>query len=299
MAARLRIGAELERELEVGEQLTVGREGADVTVADDEVSRNHATFRATPDGKVEIRDLGSRNGTFVDGRRIEEQATLSGGETVRVGQTEIAVEVTPPPAGETKVAGSPASAETVVGAPPPEPAKPPPPPPPPRPADAPPGPSGGPAPRFGSSGGPPPKRKRGSLLWLWITLAVVAVLLALAAVWYFAIRESDEEQIEAAVERVFVTADPDACDFFTQAFFEQSAEESGTTPEEAEQECRDAEVTPSDSATLTDLQIDGDTATGTVEFTVEDETNSVDVSFADEDGWKFDAIDFESTESLE
>jgi hypothetical protein len=266
LTVRLKIQGGGERELAVGEELTIGREGADLTLADDdEVSRDHAALRALPDGGVEVRDLGSRNGTFVDGTRIEEQATLSG----------------------------------VVGAPPPPgPETPPPPPPPPRAADAPPGPSGGPAPQFDSPGGPPPKRKRGSLLWLWITLAIVAILLALAAVWFFAIRETDEEQIEAAVERVFVTADPDACDFFTQAFFEQTAEESGGTPEEAEQECRDAEVTPSDSATVVDLQIDGDTASGTVEFTVDDDTNSVDVAFADEDGWKFDAIDFESAEPV-
>jgi hypothetical protein len=79
-------------EVESGE-ITVGREGTDVLVEDDgEVSRNHAVVRAT-DAGVEVEDLGSTNGTFVNERRISEPTTLSSGDIVRVGQTRFDVEI--------------------------------------------------------------------------------------------------------------------------------------------------------------------------------------------------------------
>ncbi|WP_344632635.1 FHA domain-containing protein [Streptomyces glaucosporus] len=51
----MRIGRALENEL---------------VVADLQVSRHHAEFRATPDGRFEIRDLGSHNGTYVNGQPL-------------------------------------------------------------------------------------------------------------------------------------------------------------------------------------------------------------------------------------
>ena len=153
-------------------------------------------------------------------------------------------------------------------------------------------------PKFGAPGGTPPPpgakplKKKGPGLVLWLVVGGVVLLLALVAAWFFLIRESAEDQIDEAVQQVFVVADPDACDFFTTNFYEEAAELNDQTPEESEQACRDAEVTASDSATVTDLEVDGDTATGTVEFTAEGEENSTEVSFADEDGWKIDSIDF-------
>ncbi|NUS00929.1 MAG: FHA domain-containing protein, partial [Nonomuraea sp.] len=51
----MRIGRALENEL---------------VVSDLQVSRHHAEFHATPDGRFEIRDLGSHNGTYVNGQPI-------------------------------------------------------------------------------------------------------------------------------------------------------------------------------------------------------------------------------------
>ncbi|WP_189762469.1 ABC transporter ATP-binding protein/permease [Streptomyces xanthochromogenes] len=51
----MRIGRALENEL---------------VVSDLQVSRHHAEFHATPDGRMEIRDLGSHNGTYVNGQPI-------------------------------------------------------------------------------------------------------------------------------------------------------------------------------------------------------------------------------------
>lgn len=49
------------------------------------VSRKHARVSCTATGEVEVVDLGSRNGTFVNGRRIERSA-LRDGDEVRFGE---------------------------------------------------------------------------------------------------------------------------------------------------------------------------------------------------------------------
>ncbi|CAN5692465.1 hypothetical protein BH20ACT23_BH20ACT23_29480 [soil metagenome] len=78
-------------EVQSGE-VTIGRESTDVLIEDDsEVSRNHAVVRAT-DGGVEVEDLGSTNGTFVNERRISEPTRLSVGDILRVGQTRLDLE---------------------------------------------------------------------------------------------------------------------------------------------------------------------------------------------------------------
>ena len=44
---------------------------------DDQLSRRHASVTRTPDRRVVIEDLGSSNGTFVNGRRIVGATTLA------------------------------------------------------------------------------------------------------------------------------------------------------------------------------------------------------------------------------
>lgn len=57
----------------------------DIFLDDVTVSRKHAEFRR--DGvKFSVRDLGSLNGTFVDGRRIEDEIALEDGAEVQVGK---------------------------------------------------------------------------------------------------------------------------------------------------------------------------------------------------------------------
>lgn len=62
---------------------------ADVVLDDPGVSRRHAEIRLA-DGDVVARDLGSTNGTFVDGERIQ-TARLRDGSTITVGRTRITV----------------------------------------------------------------------------------------------------------------------------------------------------------------------------------------------------------------
>jgi hypothetical protein len=55
-------------------------------LADPEVSRNHATVWPEGDG-LSLRDLGSANGTFVNGARISAPTRLANGDSIRVGNT--------------------------------------------------------------------------------------------------------------------------------------------------------------------------------------------------------------------
>lgn len=105
LTLRITAGPGEGRDVETGgERFVVGREaGADLVLAEDEeASREHAALSELPDGRLQLEDLGSRNGTFVDGERIAGPVTLSGGEEVRIGTTTF--EVVAPRAGETKVA---------------------------------------------------------------------------------------------------------------------------------------------------------------------------------------------------
>ena len=76
--------------LRSGQVLRIGRmEGLDLVLPEDLVSRRHAEIAVTDEGIV-LRDLGSTNGTFVNGRRIREVA-LKEGDRVLVGATILSV----------------------------------------------------------------------------------------------------------------------------------------------------------------------------------------------------------------
>ena len=60
----------------------------DVQVDETGVSRRHAAFEPRPDGSVDIVDLESRNGTFVNGAPVS-RATLRDGDKIQIGDTTI------------------------------------------------------------------------------------------------------------------------------------------------------------------------------------------------------------------
>ncbi|MFF5281142.1 FHA domain-containing protein [Streptomyces sp. NPDC013171] len=63
-------------QLDLGRVMRIGRAlENELVVSDLQVSRNHAEFHATPDGRFEIRDLGSHNGTYVNGQPIPKGGT--------------------------------------------------------------------------------------------------------------------------------------------------------------------------------------------------------------------------------
>ena len=81
--------------LQIGRPTVIGREGCDLVLPDTEVSRRHARLTPVDDG-VEVVDLDSMNGTFVNGKKIDGPVRLTAGATLRVGVTELSLEVAAP-----------------------------------------------------------------------------------------------------------------------------------------------------------------------------------------------------------
>jgi DNA-binding CsgD family transcriptional regulator len=71
-------------------QFSIGRaESNDVPIPhDDRASRQHALIESLPAG-WSVRDLGSTNGTFVNGERIVRDRALRPGDEIRVGDTRL------------------------------------------------------------------------------------------------------------------------------------------------------------------------------------------------------------------
>ena len=76
---------------EAGRPFILGRvQGCDLVIRDERASRRHAELRVEPGGGLRVVDLGSANGTFVDGRRVSE-SLLTGGEELRIAGVELVV----------------------------------------------------------------------------------------------------------------------------------------------------------------------------------------------------------------
>ncbi len=105
IAAHVGTGGGLRRAREVAEVVLVRSEGqaglsfpvndvvvlgrsaeADVTIDDSYASDFHLRM-STRDGEVTVQDLGSTNGTYVNGRRITAPIPLKTGDSVQVGKT--------------------------------------------------------------------------------------------------------------------------------------------------------------------------------------------------------------------
>src|SRR3954467_9139041 len=159
------------------QELVIGRAtpGAGSLGGDSEISRVHARVYRDASGQLMVEDLGSTNGTFVNGNRISSPTPLRPGDQLRGGQTTLGVEGGAAGEGATAV-GQPIP--PVVAPPPAAAATPPTQPVPP--SRRPPGPRyGGQEPAY--AGGPvggPPGRQGGASRAPWIALAAV-VLIAL------------------------------------------------------------------------------------------------------------------------
>ncbi|MBW5253041.1 FHA domain-containing protein [Streptomyces sp. P01-B04] len=77
-------------QLALGRVMRIGRAlENELVVSDLQVSRHHAEFNATPDGRFEIRDLGSHNGTYVNGQPLSKSgsALIGPNDIVGVGHS--------------------------------------------------------------------------------------------------------------------------------------------------------------------------------------------------------------------
>src|SRR5512138_2506672 len=110
-----------------GDQISIGRDSVnEIVINDAEISRRHArlTFQG---GKYVLEDLGSTNGTFVNGQRLAGPRVLKAGEVVSFGEQIVMVfEAVSLDPGATMVspraAAVPAAARPVTPPPPPPPA---------------------------------------------------------------------------------------------------------------------------------------------------------------------------------
>jgi FHA domain-containing protein len=76
-----------------GTECRIGRDlGCDIVVDDDHAAPHHALLTLLEDGRVNVRDLGTRNGTRVDGNRVpaDAGAVIEQGEII-VGRTRLRV----------------------------------------------------------------------------------------------------------------------------------------------------------------------------------------------------------------
>jgi serine phosphatase RsbU (regulator of sigma subunit) len=84
------VGAPSERECRDG-SLTFGRAAdADVVISDGSMSRHHARLVLEGDS-WEVEDLGARNGTYVNGDRVQGRRQIVGGDVIKMGATLVRV----------------------------------------------------------------------------------------------------------------------------------------------------------------------------------------------------------------
>ncbi len=85
------------RRLTVDASLDVGRECDGLNLDDGRVSRRHLTLSATDDGLV-VTDLGSTNGTMVNGVRIDGPTRITASDTIELGSVSLRLVSRPEPA---------------------------------------------------------------------------------------------------------------------------------------------------------------------------------------------------------
>lgn len=74
-----------------GDSITLGRSGAaSVRVDDVFVSDEHTQVASTDEGWI-VRDLGSTNGTFLNGAKVTQPTLLAHGDHLRLGKTRVEV----------------------------------------------------------------------------------------------------------------------------------------------------------------------------------------------------------------
>ncbi|MBL0209475.1 MAG: FHA domain-containing protein [Holophagaceae bacterium] len=163
------------RRFTLSEGLTVGRaQDNGIFIEDSSVSTHHAVFHKV-DERWTVKDLNSTNGTWLNGVRIQGMATLSEGDSLKLGAIQLKIEGLAPPRPEARAAMPPPLPATVL--------------PPPLPPVQPPQRPFSPPPLPSPVAAPPPLPVRRpvaggkSHTGLWITLGAGVVLL-LGGAWF-------------------------------------------------------------------------------------------------------------------
>jgi hypothetical protein len=112
------------RQISLDEDFIVGRgeSGMGNLGTDPEISRRHARFRPLDTGQILVEDLGSTNGTIVNGQRIAAPYVLSPGDRITLGMTTLELEGGAPPVSPQAAAPAPvlpvAAVPAAIGPPP-------------------------------------------------------------------------------------------------------------------------------------------------------------------------------------
>lgn len=84
---------EKQKSVEIKDELTIGRSSeADLQIEDETISRIHCSIRKWGD-EYYVKDMGSRNGTSVNGTPIDDVTRIASGDTLRVGSFKIQIDV--------------------------------------------------------------------------------------------------------------------------------------------------------------------------------------------------------------
>lgn len=125
MQLTIRSGPDAGKTVDVqGNEFTIGRDAScDLTLQDGKASRRHAALRVLPDGRATLYDLGSSNGTFVNGQRVQ-SVLLTGTEQIQIGDTVMSpaaapAAAAPPPTGVTAAVPPPVAPQAPVAPAPP------------------------------------------------------------------------------------------------------------------------------------------------------------------------------------
>jgi adenylate cyclase len=95
--------------LVIDRRIELGREGDGVIVVDSKVSRRHVALEPGPDASVIVTDLGSSNGTTLDGSPVQTPTQADAGSVVVIGDTRVEIGIprtTSGAAAHTELAGS-------------------------------------------------------------------------------------------------------------------------------------------------------------------------------------------------
>ena len=103
--------------LVIDRRIELGRESDGVIVVDNRVSRRHVALEPGPDDRVIVTDLGSSNGTTLDGLPLDDPTPVGEGSVVVIGDTRIEIGAPRPTKASrahTELAGAPRTAHSSI-----------------------------------------------------------------------------------------------------------------------------------------------------------------------------------------